>query len=164
MKSLEQHLSEYFAYHMDARNRATHMVGIPLTTFAIFLFLGFFRFSGAPDHVSLATVFFAACMVHYYRLDKVIAGLVLLMFAPILYFSEQVAILPFKEGISWFVGSFVVGLGIQLWGHKLEGRKPAFVDNLSQIFNAPLLMAVELLNILGLRDDLSNLKAGNNAK
>lgn len=35
MKTLEDHLSQYAAYHRDARNIATHLVGIPMIVFAV---------------------------------------------------------------------------------------------------------------------------------
>ena len=35
MKTLEDHLAQYAAYHRDARNIATHLVGIPMIVFAV---------------------------------------------------------------------------------------------------------------------------------
>ena len=37
MKSLEQNLTQYAAYHRDRRNIATHFVGIPMIVFAVVL-------------------------------------------------------------------------------------------------------------------------------
>ena len=39
MKSLEENLTQYAAYHRDRRNIATHFFGIPLIVFAIVLAL-----------------------------------------------------------------------------------------------------------------------------
>jgi uncharacterized membrane protein YGL010W len=35
MKTLEEQMSFYAAYHQDARNKATHFIGVPLIMLAI---------------------------------------------------------------------------------------------------------------------------------
>ena len=50
---------------------------------------------------------------------------------------------------------FVVGWAFQLAGHFIfEGRKPAFVDDLSHTLIGPMFVAAKLLVGLGLRRDL----------
>ena len=49
MTSLKAQLLSYGDYHRDPRNKLTHFVGVPLVTFAIFLFLSWFRFVAAPE-------------------------------------------------------------------------------------------------------------------
>src|SRR6185312_14985006 len=44
MLSLKQQMQSYGAYHRDPRNKMTHFFGVPLVTFSLFLFLGWFRF------------------------------------------------------------------------------------------------------------------------
>ena len=51
---------------------------------------------------------------------------------------------------AFFVGGWV----FQLVGHVWEGRKPALLDNLMQIFVAPLFLMVEAAQMLGMRRDL----------
>ncbi|WP_230960134.1 DUF962 domain-containing protein, partial [Pseudomonas fluorescens] len=52
------------------------------------------------------------------------------------------------------VGMFVVGWVIQFVGHYYEGRKPAFVDDVSGLIVGPLFVVAELAFLLGLRQDL----------
>jgi len=52
------------------------------------------------------------------------------------------------------VGLFVLGWTIQFVGHYFEGRKPAFVDDLSGLIIGPLFVAAELGFMLGLREPL----------
>jgi uncharacterized membrane protein YGL010W len=49
---------------------------------------------------------------------------------------------------------FVGGWALQLWGHVYEGRKPALVDNLFQIFVAPIFLAAEVFFALGYKPAL----------
>jgi uncharacterized membrane protein YGL010W len=49
---------------------------------------------------------------------------------------------------------FVVGWVIQFVGHHYEGRKPAFVDDLTGLIVGPLFVVVEAGFLLGLRSEL----------
>jgi len=57
-------------------------------------------------------------------------------------------------GWIWFGILFVGGWILQLVGHVFEGRKPALVDNLFQIFIAPLFLAAEVFFALGYKPRL----------
>ena len=56
--------------------------------------------------------------------------------------------------LAWFVILFVGGWALQLWGHVYEGRKPALVDNLFQVFVAPIFLAAEGFFALGYKPRL----------
>jgi uncharacterized membrane protein YGL010W len=155
MTSLKDQLQSYGAYHTDPRNKLTHFVGVPLVTFALFLFLGWFRFVPAPDlPITGATLFFLVVFLYYLRLDWSVA----LVQAPVnlllLWLADRAAVLPFRQSLTIFVAAFVLGWIFQLAGHAIEGRRPALADNFLQIFNAPLFLAAEVLFLLGFRQDL----------
>ena len=48
---------------------------------------------------------------------------------------------------------FVVGWLFQFVGHYLEGKKPAFLDDITGLIIGPLFVFVELLFLLGLKRD-----------
>ena len=50
--------------------------------------------------------------------------------------------------------AFIVGCALQLLGHRLEGNRPALLDNLLQILVAPMYLTAELAFSLGLCRDL----------
>ncbi len=60
------------------------------------------------------------------------------------------------RSIGWTVFAifFVGGWVFQLVGHGFEGRKPALLDNLVQIFVAPVFLMSEIWFALGLRQEL----------
>jgi uncharacterized membrane protein YGL010W len=93
VKTLEDQMSFYAAYHQDARNKATHFVGVPVIAFSLLIPLGWLR-------VDLG------------------------------------------------------GFALQLWGHVYEGRKPALVDNLFQVFVAPIFLAAGVFFALGYKPRL----------
>jgi uncharacterized membrane protein YGL010W len=151
MKSLSEQIESYASYHRDARNKLTHFFGVPLVTFSLFLCLGWIRLTDAVVPVTSATIFCAAVFVYYLVLDWRIA----LCQAPfsllLLWLADWVARLPFKESLVTFAVTFVGGWLIQLLGHAFEGKRPALFDNLLQVFNAPLFLTVELMELLGIR-------------
>jgi len=52
--------------------------------------------------------------------------------------------------LSTGLGAFVVGWIIQFVGHHYEGRKPAFVDDISGLIIGPLFVVAEAAFMLGL--------------
>lgn len=154
MNTLERLVLSYSAYHRDPRNTFTHFFGVPLVVFALFIPLGWFRFIHAEDGVTFAFVFFCVMTIWYLKVDLVVGLIVAPLSWGLLYAADQISRLPFRESTLWFAASFVLGWMIQLLGHYFEGRKPALVDNLSQVFNAPIFLAVELLFLLGRRKGL----------
>jgi uncharacterized membrane protein YGL010W len=155
VKSLTEQLDAYAAYHRDPRNKLTHFVGVPLVTFAIFLFLGWLRFLHAPEvPYTGATLFYLVVFLYYLCLDWKIALLQAPFTLALLWLADRVARWPFGESLLVFLATFLGGWAIQLLGHALEGRRPALADNLLQIFNAPLFLTTEVATALGYRADL----------
>jgi uncharacterized membrane protein YGL010W len=156
MLTLKQQMQSYGAYHRDPRNKLTHFFGVPLVTFSLFLFLGWFRFVH-PEvlPITAATLFYLAVCVYYFRLDWAIALIQLPFTLTLLIAADWVARQSLSMSGSIFLAAFVVGWIIQLVGHAIEGRRPALADNLLQIFNAPLFLTVEALGLAGLRKDLT---------
>ena len=54
----------------------------------------------------------------------------------------------------WFGIFFFVGWAWQFLGHKFEGKKPAFMDDLSGLMDGPLFLVMEVFFALGLKGDL----------
>jgi uncharacterized membrane protein YGL010W len=156
MKSLQEQLAAYAAYHSDRRNKLTHFFGVPLVTFALFVPMGWFRLVFAPDLplVSGATIFYLSVFVYYVRLDWGIALLQVPVSVALLFLADRVSLWPAWESLLVFLATFIGGWAIQLLGHALEGRRPALTDNFLQIFNAPLFLTAEVLFLLGLRKEL----------
>jgi uncharacterized membrane protein YGL010W len=155
MLTLKQQMQSYGAYHRDPRNKLTHFFGVPLVTFALFLFLGWFRFVH-PEvlPITAATLFYAGVLIYYFRLDWAVALIQLPFTLILLLAADWVAKQSMAFSGSAFLTAFVLGWIIQLIGHAIEGRRPALADNILQIFNAPLFLTIEALSFAGFRKDL----------
>jgi uncharacterized membrane protein YGL010W len=156
MKTVGDQLAQYAAYHRDARNIATHFVGIPLIVLAVTVLLSGVQVPWAPAWLTLAWPTALLAAAYYLRLH---AGLGLLMsglLALCLWAGHWAAAQGWGTWLAFGVGAFVVGWIIQFIGHGFEGRKPAFVDDLMGLVIGPLFVVAELLFMLGM---LSQLKA-----
>lgn len=154
MQTLEQQMSFYAAYHQDARNKATHFIGVPMIIFGLFIALGWARADIGGVTLTAAMLLAAVVLAWYFLLDVPLALAMLAVNAVLLYFADLVSVQPIGAGLVWFLVFFGGGWVIQLVGHAYEGRKPALVDNFFQIFVAPIFLAAELFFALGYKPAL----------
>jgi len=154
MKTLEDQMSFYAAYHQDPRNKATHFVGVPMIVFSLMIPLGWLRFEAGGASLTAAFVVSAALIAYYLALDAILGIAMGLVFAALLWLADPISAAPIATGAGWFLGLFVAGWALQLWGHVFEGRKPALVDNLFQVFVAPIFLCAEAFFALGYRPAL----------
>src|SRR5882762_7858407 len=150
MKTIEEQMATYAAYHQDARNKATHFIGVPVIVLSLFIPLAWLR----VGDVSAAMVLAAVLIVYYLMLDVPLALAMLVVFALLAWAGESIARLGPVAGWTWFAVLFVGGWILQLVGHVFEGRKPALTDNLFQIFVAPIFLCAELFFALGYKPKL----------
>jgi uncharacterized membrane protein YGL010W len=150
MKPLEEQMSVYAAYHQNARNKATHFIGVPAIVLALMIPLSWLRI----DAVSAAMVITAALLAYYLALDLWLGLAMCVVMGVLLWVGQTIADQGAVAGWSWFAALFVGGWILQLVGHVFEGRKPALADNLFQIFVAPIFLCAELFFALGYKPRL----------
>jgi uncharacterized membrane protein YGL010W len=151
MKSLEQQMAVYTAYHRNPWNRLTHFVGVPVIIFSILIPMAWLRLPVGGIEITAAALFVAAVLVYYCLLDAPLAIAMTTFIVPVVYGAEWVARMPWQTGFAVFLATFVGGWALQLVGHVFEGRRPALADNLFQIFVAPIFLVAETAFALGLR-------------
>jgi uncharacterized membrane protein YGL010W len=154
VKTLEDQMSFYAAYHQDARNKATHFVGVPLIAFSLMIPLGWLRADLGGFPLSAALVVTAVLLAYYLVLDIPLGLAMCAVFALMLWGAEPLSQAALGASAAWFLVLFVGGWALQLWGHVYEGRKPALVDNLFQVFVAPIFLAAEVFFALGYKPGL----------
>ncbi|HEY5339684.1 MAG TPA: Mpo1-like protein [Candidatus Aquilonibacter sp.] len=127
--------TEYASYHADRRNRVCHAIGIPLILLGI---MGLAHLA-ALGPIDLAMAAGVATLLYYARIDPRGALISAVCFA-IIY---VVAIRPPWEVA---VAAFVVGWVFQFVGHRFEGTKPKFMENLVYLLIGPLYFFEELFD------------------
>lgn len=151
MKSFIEQAQVYASFHQNTTTRYTHMVGVPLIIVSLMIFLGFVKITMpgvfATNLACLATV---ALLAYYYRLNWQLAlPLTIIMIFLLWIASWFNAYGPTTFSIWVFVITFVVGWGLQLYGHFIEGKGPAFMTNLCQAIIAPMFLMAEAFFMAG---------------
>ncbi|KKA04491.1 membrane protein [Pseudomonas ogarae] len=154
MKSLVDHLSQYAAYHRDPRNIASHFIGIPLIFVAVAVLLSRPGWPVGAVLVSPALLVAVASACFYLRLELRLGALMTVLLGLALWLGQVLAAQSTLVWLGSGLGMFVVGWVIQFVGHYYEGRKPAFVDDLTGLIVGPLFVVVEAGFLLGLRGEL----------
>jgi uncharacterized membrane protein YGL010W len=133
-------LARYAESHRDPRNEAIHCIAIPLIMLSLLGLL----FALNP-WVAYALV--VASMVYYARLSAVflLAMALLSILALALVHAMGSLVLPISAGI------FVLAWIAQFVGHKLEGKKPSFFEDLQYLWVGPLFVLALLFRKVGIR-------------
>ncbi|WP_460143825.1 Mpo1 family 2-hydroxy fatty acid dioxygenase [Pseudomonas sp. S2_A02] len=152
MKSLVDHLSQYAAYHRDPRNIASHFIGIPLIVVAVAVLLSRPQWGGG--WISPAGLVAMASAWFYLRLELRLGVLMTVLLGLCIWAGQVLAQQSTLVWLASGIGMFVLGWAIQFVGHYYEGRKPAFVDDVTGLIVGPLFVVVELAFLLGMRHEL----------
>jgi len=156
----------YGQYHQSKATLYTHLAGIPLILFGLMVLLGFVKII-IPDVLStnLAYIATIVLLVYYFRLNWRLSLCLLPIFALMLWISSLISFAgPTRFALWVFFITFVVGWILQITGHLIEGRKPAFMDSVTQALIAPLFLVAEVFFMAGkmpaLRDEMHGEKNG----
>ena len=154
-------LASYAAVHRDARNRATHFIGIPIIVFSLLLILSQWQVY-IGRHTSVAAIVAVVAVVGWLALDLGVGAVMAVFMLMGWYAAEALAgaLGPSSTWVAFFV-LFVGGWALQFLGHHYEGKRPALVDNIFQAFIGPMFLAAEAMVVMGLRPDLATLMTKN---
>lgn len=138
----------YGIYHSDPVNILIHVICVPLIIFSLGKML-----EGLQMAYNLPFNPFYALFVlkgAVYIKNDFLSGITMVVYPLVEYLTQgkdmsmyglsHMQVIVFIHVISWI---------LQFIGHgKFEGRKPALLDNLQLIFNAPVFVHIELMNYL----------------
>jgi len=131
-KSLQSWLADYAVSHQHPINKKIHWLCVP-TIFASILGMGM------SWQAAFTLVLIALVMLFYLRLST---QLFIAMGMFVLFCLAAIAILPF--GFKFWFGVFVVAWIGQFVGHKIEGKKPSFFEDLQFLLIGPAWVANSL--------------------
>lgn len=140
LRRVDQLIAHYGESHQNPRNELIHFIAIPLIMLSLIGML-------FAIHPYVACAFMAASMIYYARLSMVF--LVTMTFLSALAIAAVFAmgsnVLPISVAI--FVGAWIM----QFVGHKLEGKKPSFFEDIQYLWVGPLFVLSKLFEKLGIR-------------
>lgn len=158
---VDVYFDKYSESHQNSTNKLIHWICVPLIVFSLFGliwaipfphldFLG--RYNG---YVNFASFLIAFAIYYYYRLSPVLSYLMLLL---MMFFSAGIVSLEKMHNNEGWPQMWEVCLGIfvlswigQFIGHKIEGKKPSFFDDLRFLLIGPIWLLHFLLKKAGIR-------------
>lgn len=133
-------LARYGESHQNPRNELIHFIAIPLIVFSLIGVLHWI-------HPTLALITIAGSIVYYARLSTVFMVIMTLAAALCLYIAGLLGEALLPVSITVFVVSWV----FQFIGHKIEGKKPSFFEDLQYLLVGPLFVLSKLFLKLGVK-------------
>lgn len=133
-------LAHYGESHQNPRNELIHFIAIPL----IMLSLVGMMFA---LHPYVAYAFVAASMVYYARLSVVFLITMAVLSAVFIGVIFAMGPLVLPVCIAIFVGAWI----LQFIGHKIEGKKPSFFEDIQYLWVGPLFVLSKLFEKLHIR-------------
>jgi uncharacterized membrane protein YGL010W len=139
MKTLEQWFIEYAISHQNPTNKAIHYVCVPAIFFSV---IGMLMCVGInilhlniPILENLAFPILILVLGFYYRISISMA-LKMTVFS-IFCFILNYYISSYTSLFIFSISLFVVAWIGQFYGHKIEGKKPSFIDDLQFLMIGP---------------------------
>jgi len=151
MRTEQEFLAEYAKSHRNRTNQIVHMICVPLifvATFGLFWLIPLGGLvPGLPEawlpYVNVATVGVIPVLAFYARLSlsSFVTGVLWLAVSiaiVLLLKALTVPLLPVLAAV------WVLAWAGQFWGHKVEGAKPSFADDLVFLLIGPLFVQQKL--------------------
>lgn len=139
-RKVDQLLAHYGESHQNPRNELIHFIAIPLIMLSLVGML-------FALHPYVAYAFVAASMVYYARLSAVFFASMALWSVLFLAVVFAMGPLVLPLSIAIFVGAWI----LQFIGHKIEGKKPSFFEDIQYLWVGPLFVLSKLFVKLGIR-------------
>lgn len=155
MRSHQQFLDEYAVSHQNPVNQVIHMICVPAIFFATLGMMwmvpvGKFLPGLSPEvghYINLATLFLIPSFFFYARLSfaAVAIGALWAVASLALILGIEAAGLP----VGWLcLAVWVTAWAGQFYGHKVEGAKPSFADDLLFLLIGPLFVQQKFNRLL----------------
>jgi uncharacterized membrane protein YGL010W len=138
-RNVDRLLERYGEFHRNRANKAIHWVCVPLIVWSVL---------GALWSVSPVVVYvgIGAAMVFYLWLSLPLAlgmlGVTALMAWSLTLLGPQALIVSIAVFVAAWIGQFI--------GHILEGRKPAFLEDVRSLLIGPVWLLADLYRRLGI--------------
>lgn len=139
-RRVDQLLAHYGQSHRNPRNEVIHFIAIPLIMLSLVGLL-------FTLHPWVAYAFVGASMVYYARLSGVFLAAMAVLSVIALALVHAVGPLALPLSVVIFVGAWIA----QFVGHRIEGKKPSFFEDLQYLWVGPLFVLSKLFGRLGIR-------------
>ena len=147
-RPVDVYFDKYSESHQNHTNEIIHWICVPAIVFSLFGLIWaipfpYLEFMGKYNgYVNWASFLIAFAIYYYYKLSPVLSYFMLLL---IMFFSAGIVSLEKMHNTAGWPQMWQVCLGIfviswigQFIGHKIEGKKPSFFDDIKFLLIGPI--------------------------
>ena len=151
MNSVQDWLEAYGESHQNPVNKKIHWVCVPLIMLSLLGLLWPIQFTFLIDSqfLNATTVLIAIVSIYYFRLSISMGFGMLLISAIMIFIITSVSSNQFL--FNPYVVIFIFSWIGQFIGHKIEGKKPSFFEDLQFLLIGPLWLLAQLYNSLNIK-------------
>ena len=160
MKSIEQWIEEYGQSHQNSTNKAIHWICVPLIMLSLLALISIipfpinditlFSINGEKVLLNWTSIFLLFAVIFYLRLSISIAvGMLLIAIGMITSINWIELFDPTIWRLSLSI--FVIAWVGQFIGHKIEGKKPSFFEDLQFLLIGPAWLLSFIYKKIGIK-------------
>ena len=155
MSAIDDYLSRYGESHQNRTNKLIHWICVPAISFSLVGLLFAIPFPGGRGlFTNWACLFLCGCLLYYLRLSvAMFVGFVFLAVGTLLgnYLLFEHSGLSLRDCVIVMVAIFVVSWAGQFVGHRLEGKRPSFFEDLQFLLIGPAWLLHFIYKKVGVR-------------
>ena len=150
MRSVAEWLELYGESHRNRTNRAIHFVCVPMITLSLLVLLAELQPAPSLRWLNGGTALLIFSVVYYLNLSVPLALGMFVIGGAMLASVGLLSLLPVPN---WQVGVvlFAVGWTAQFYGHKIEGKKPSFLEDVQFLLIGPIWVLSQAYRFFGIR-------------
>lgn len=140
--SIEKWLDMYGESHQNKTNKLIHWFCVPVITFTLLGLLSLlsytFMINNQEITINLAWALITVAILFYFKLSYSLTIGMLLFSGLCLWLINQLSImLLFSDLLKFYIIAFIVAWIGQFIGHKIEGKKPSFFEDIQFLLIGP---------------------------
>ena len=152
MRNIDEWLEAYGVSHKNPTNKLIHWVCVPLIMFSILgLLYTILVADGQTMWLNWATVLYLGALIFYARLSfTIMLGFAVVGYA-MLWLNHSMALTMGTTAMFWTsLLIFVAAWAGQFYGHKIEGAKPSFIEDVQFLLIGPAWLLHFVYKALGI--------------
>tara|TARA_B100001123_G_scaffold333986_1_gene377079 strand:- start:491 stop:976 length:486 start_codon:yes stop_codon:yes gene_type:complete len=160
MKPIKLWIDEYGESHQNPTNKLIHWICVPLIMLSLLALLSkipfpyneiqLFSFGTETIFINWTTLFLFFCVIFYLRLSLTLSIGMLIIAVGMLF---SIGWIRYYDPEIWRLSLtiFIVGWIGQFIGHKIEGKKPSFFEDLQFLLIGPAWLLSFIYSKLGIK-------------
>lgn|SRR2546428_4448968 len=150
---VDLYFDKYAESHQNGTNKLIHWICVPSIVFSLLGLIWSIPVpSFFPTYLNWASFVIAFSLYYYFKLSPALALAMLFVVGGMSYLIVHIEMNYGMAMLRWIcLGVFVLAWIFQFVGHKIEGKKPSFLDDLKFLLIGPIWLIHFIFKKLGIR-------------